>query len=278
MSTHAHEFGALSGLAYLDHALRAPLPMRAFAATETALLLCARGALARPALGQSIAAARTNLGRLLGASPASIAFTRNATDSIATFARGVAWRPGDRVVTNEGEYPANVEPWRQHASVTVVPLREGRLDPGDVATALEAGGVRVLTVAAVSLATGERRDLARLGELARKHGALFFVDAAQALGVLRLDVNALGIDGLASSSRKWLMGPPEVGILHRKSAPPEDAGALPSPLLAGLGASTGWLLEVGPANIETLALARAQRRRAVSVAAKARMGKGARSA
>jgi selenocysteine lyase/cysteine desulfurase len=255
VSAHAHELGALGDLAYLDHALRGPLPLRAFAATENALLACARGALARPELERSIAAARSNLARLLGAGPSAIAFEKNATEAIAAFARGVDWRPGDRVVTNEGEYPANVTPWRAHADVTVLPLREGRLDLADVDLALR--GARVLTVAAVSLATGERRDLARLAELARKHGALFFVDAAQALGVLRLDPSALGIDGLASSSRKWLLGPPEVGILYRRSPAPESPGALAGPLLAGLAASSGWLLEVGPERVEALALARA---------------------
>src|SRR5205823_11866952 len=122
-------------------------------------------------------------------------------------------------------------------------------------------GARVLSVAAVSLATGERRDLERLSAIAHAAGAFFFVDAAQALGVLRLDVAALRVDALASSSRKWLLGPPETGLLYvREGAevalPPR--GALAEPLLAGLAASSGWLLEVGPEKVELEALARSE--------------------
>src|SRR5205085_251436 len=127
--------------------------------------------------------------------------------------------------------------------------------------------------------TGVPRDLAALGRFARESGAFSFVDAAQALGVLGMDAPALGIDALASSGRKWLLGPPEVGILAvnparlveldvpapgmfsrdgdrwRSGARRFEGGAVAAPLLAGLHASISWLLEN---DVERRALANAR--------------------
>ncbi|MBI3723994.1 aminotransferase class V-fold PLP-dependent enzyme [bacterium] len=274
------ELPALEELAYLDHALRGPMPARAVAASQRALAACARGALARDEQKASVEAARENVARILSCSRDEVAFVQNATAAVAAIAQGIRWKEGDRVVTNEGEFASNVLPWKaleeRGVRVEVVALRDGRLELDDLSRALP--GARLLAIGAVSLATGERRDLARAGALAREAGAFFFVDAAQALGVLRLSARALGIDALAASSRKWLLGPPETGVLHVRrerqaelqvASPgalslehPGDArrfegGALAAPLLAGLAASTGLLLEVGLERVEALALERA---------------------
>lgn len=134
----------------------------------------------------------------------------------------------------------------------------------------------MLTVSAVSIKTGERADLEALGRLAREAGAFLCVDLAQAAGVLALDLRASEVDFAVASSRKFLLGPPEVGILYVRRerladlqvttggagsrvdprAPVTDVtwkpdarrfegGALSGPLLAGLAASTSLLLDVG---------------------------------
>lgn len=281
------EFSALEGVVYLDHAMRGPLPQRAVEAMHRATVMCARGALAREELGRFAEEARANVAHLVGAEPGEVAFVQNATAATATIAQGIRWKEGDRVVTNAGEYASNILPWRaleeRGVTVEVVPLREGRLEVEDVARAMP--GARVLTVSAVSIKTGERRDLGALGKLAREHGALLCVDLAQAAGVLALDLRGLGVDFAVGSSRKSLLGPPEVGILYVRRerleelkvtaggagsrvefhAPPLDrtwkpdarrfeGGALAGPLLAGLAASTSLLLEVGMGEVERRAL------------------------
>ncbi len=253
------EFPALGEVAYLEHAHRAPLPERARRAVERALRAAGEGVLGKPALEQAAEEARANVARILGARPAEVSFTQNTTSALAAVAASIDWREGDRVVTNAGEWPSAIEAWRRPGvKVEVLPLAGERLDLGQVAEA--AKGARVLSVASVALATGERRDLVRLARIAKDAGALLVVDAAQSVGVLETDVRALGVDALAACSRKWLLGPPEAGILYvREGAPfaPRPQGALAGPLLAGLAASTGWLLEVGMRRVEEAALARA---------------------
>ena len=283
----AYEFAGLEGTVYLDHALRGPLPKRAMVAMVQALNLCLFGSRHRDELAKLIEDARTNVARVLGGETDEIAFMQNATAATATIAQGIRWKTGDRVVTNAGEYASNVLPWRaleeRGVTVEILPLRDGRLELEDVARAVK--GARLLTVAAVSIKTGERRDLAALGKLAREAGAYFCVDAAQAAGVLELELRRGEVDFAVASSRKFLLGPPEVGILYVRRerlddvqvtaggagsrvdffAPVTDStwkpdarrfegGALAAPLLAGLAASTSLLLEVGMKEVERRAL------------------------
>lgn len=268
--------------AYLDHALRGPVPRRVIAASAAALDRCAGGRLARAEEEAQLEAARAAVAPLLGRPPHEVAFVANTTAGIATVAQAIRWRPGDRVVVHADEVAANVLPWRALAprgvEVVVLPSRDGRLEPGDLEAALAAGGVRLVSLAAVALPSGERRDLRLLGELAHRAGALFLVDAAQALGALRVDAPAA--DFLVAPARKWLLGPPEVGILAirarlldelevpaagmRSSAADGgwaagarrfEGGALPAPLLAGLTEAAALQHELGPARIEERVLA-----------------------
>ncbi len=282
------ELAALEGIAYLDHALRGPLPACARAGVLEGLELAARGALGRPGLEAAAARARAGVARLLGWPVDAVAFCANTTAALATFAHSLPWRGGDRVVIHADEVDSNLLPWRALAgrgvevtSLPARPSREARLDPADLARELARGRVRVVSLAAVALGTGERRDLRALGALAHAHGALFCVDAAQALGALTLDLAA--VDAVCASGRKWLLGPPEVGILALRPGLAEElvvptagglsqdatgawrpgalrfeGGALPGPLLAGLAASLELLAEVRAEVIERDVLALAQ--------------------
>ena len=59
--------------------------------------------------------------RLINAEgPRDIALIPNTSFGLNLVARGVDWRPGDRVVTTDQEYPANRYPWRDLARLGVV--------------------------------------------------------------------------------------------------------------------------------------------------------------
>ena len=203
------------GVVYLDHALRGPLPRVALEAGQAALADACRGSLAREAQAASVEATRERLGRLLCWPTAGLAFMQNTTHAIAVFAQSVAWRPGDVVLLHADEVPGNVLPWqalaRRGVEIRWLPSRGGRLALPDLERALADRRVRVVSLAAVALPTGERRDLAALGQRVRAAGAWFMVDVAQAAGALVLDLTQ--VDAIAGSTRKWLLGPPDVGFL-----------------------------------------------------------------
>jgi selenocysteine lyase/cysteine desulfurase len=162
--------------------------------------------------------ARQLLANLLGARPEQVAFVRNTSDALSTVANGLAWKPGDNIVTFRREFPSNIYPWLRvrdafGVEVRMCEERNGRIDPAEFEELVE-GHTRVIAISHVQYASGFRSDLERLGRLARQHDALFVVDAIQALGVIPVDVDAELIDVAAGGGHKWLLSPEGVGYLY----------------------------------------------------------------
>ena len=161
--------------------------------------------------------ARAAAARLVGCDPRSIAFTGNTAEGLSRIAQGVDWREGDEIVLCDLEYPANVYPWAAQQSrgarLRFVRSRDGRVEAERY---LERIGprTRVVAVSHVQFATGYRVDLELLAEACRERGAMLVLDAIQSLGVVPLDLQALGVAAMAVEGRKWLLGPPGCGFLY----------------------------------------------------------------
>jgi selenocysteine lyase/cysteine desulfurase len=227
---------------------------------------------------------RHSVAQLINAEVEEIAFTKNTSEGISTFASGLDWQPGDEVVSIEGEFPANFYPWKalekRGVVLRLVPAVEGRVSHEAVITAFTPR-TRVLAVSFVQYLSGFRLDLEKLGQACTAHGCLLFVDAIQGLGAFPVDVRRAKIAGLAADSHKWMLGPegsallfvnrqviekvtpPEIGwttVRHwsdfssrdlswRDSARRYECGTLNTVGIYGLGAAVNLLLEVGIANI-----------------------------
>jgi cysteine desulfurase family protein (TIGR01976 family) len=166
-----------------------------------------------------IAAARQTVADLLGAGPSEIVFGASMTTLTFHVARalGRAWGPGDTVVVTELDHHANVAPWRALqrergitiASVPMIPAT-GQLDWEKLEEVL-ASGPRLLAIGAASNALGTITDVRRAAALARKVGALTFVDAVHYVPHQFTDVCSLGCDFLACSPYKFCG--PHLGVL-----------------------------------------------------------------
>lgn len=161
---------------------------------------------------------RTLAARLLGAQAAhEVAFVANTSDGLSVVANGLDWREGDNIVGANCEFPSNVYPWMRLASRGVeyrqTPERDGRLDLDEL-FALVDHRTRVIALSWVQFASGFRVDLARVGEFCRAHNIMFVVDAIQGLGAIPVDVERDGVDVLAASAHKWLLGSEGIGLLY----------------------------------------------------------------
>ena len=173
---------------------------------------------------QDIELLRQMSANLINAHRDEIAFVKNTSEGISIVASGIDWQFGDRIVTTAVEYPANVYPWMEVARgrgaklvmVDEVTDAAGRRQVPMERILEEAADpkTRLVALSHVEYASGQRHDLARIGEFCRANGKLFCVDAIQSLGVWPVDVKSMNIDYLSADGHKWLLGPEGAGIFY----------------------------------------------------------------
>jgi cysteine desulfurase / selenocysteine lyase len=160
---------------------------------------------------------RTSVARLVGGRADQVAFTQNTSTGLATVTNGLDWRDGDNVVVPAGEFPSNFYPWlqlrRRGVQVREVAMTDGRARVDDVLTALDRR-TRVLAISAVQYSSGHRYDLAAFGQACQNSDVLLVVDGTQAVGAVTVDAELLGVDVLAVSAHKWMLGPFGIGFIH----------------------------------------------------------------
>jgi len=208
------EFPVTRELIYLNHAAVAPLSRRvADAMKHWAEDVCQFGSLHYDRWMDSYDGLRHAAAKLINASAGEIAIVKNTSEGIGMVAQGLDWKPGDRVVAFEEEFPANYYPWARLEKRGVQLTWLSIYDPIDkIAAAVSKA--RLLAVSFVNYLSGYRMNLEALGAVCRQSGCFFFVDAIQGLGAFPLDVEACHIDGLAADGHKWMLGPEGNGVLY----------------------------------------------------------------
>ncbi len=245
-------------------------------------------------------AVRAAAARLAGAAPSDIAFLPNASSALALLTNGIDWRPGDRIVTLEGEFPNNLYAASAFASrgIAAVETTWDRLPD------FLAPPTRLLLLSTVNYSTGFRPPVADIAPLLARRRILLYLDGTQSAGALRTDLRLLQPALYAVDCYKWMLCPngaafavipPEtrswlrplaigwrsdrawrdVQNLHHgaprfsDSAEKYEGGMLPFALLYAMQASISLMLELGPAAIErrVLSLAARTRRMLVSLGA-----------
>lgn len=186
---------------------------------------------------EAVIHARRQVAQTLGAAPEEIVFTGGATEANNMVIKGVAWhfRAG-QIITTAIEHPAVLGPCRwlesQGFEITVLPVDgQGRVDPEDVRQALSPRTILV-SVMHANNETGVIQPVAEIGALTREAGVLLHTDAAQSVGKIPVDVNALGVDFLTVAGHK-VYAPKGVGALYIRE------GSALTPLLHGGGQEGG---------------------------------------
>ena len=276
------EFPVRRNLVYFNHAAVAPLPRRV-ADAITAHLENARerGAADWRAWFAGIERARERAARFIGARTSEVAFLPSTSWALNVAAQAIDWKPGDNVVGDDMEFSANVYPWmalaRRGVEHRLARNRSGRIGVEEIEAQIDEK-TRAVSVSWVAFHNGWVYPLREIGELCRRKGILFVVDAIQGLGALPLQVGELPIDVLAADSHKWMLGSEACTVFYvaesaRDRVPPAfggwwnvraegtylryeldffrggrryEPGTLPTAQILGLAAALELLEEMGP--------------------------------
>jgi cysteine desulfurase / selenocysteine lyase len=203
-------------LSYLDTGAEGLPPLSG----ETALLAYwrekSRGTPGRARLYETHRETEEAAARLLDTSAENVVLLANSSEALNVFANSIDWKAGDEVLISDLEFPSNVLVWLRlkeiGVRVRVIPTEGGVLRLEDWSSRLT-HRTRMVSVSQVSYKTGTQIPfMSELAEEAHRVGAIFCVDATQALG--RVPVSVKGVDFLVASSYKWLLGSHGLAVVY----------------------------------------------------------------
>jgi cysteine desulfurase / selenocysteine lyase len=164
-----------------------------------------------------------SVARLLHCGADEIALQENATRGWEMAFYSLRFAAGDRIVTSANEYASNYIAFLQVAQRTGTEINVVESDQAgevDLEALRKLLDDRVKLIALTHLPTngGLVQPAAQVGELAKRAGIPFLLDATQSAGQMDLDVEALGCDMLCATGRKYLRGPRGTGFLYVRRA------------------------------------------------------------
>ena len=219
------EMPAVTNAVYLNTGTNGPLPRRSVAALTAQAEQELTSGRITPAAWERYSATftegRAAFAAVLHCDPSEIALTHNTTEGLNIALMGLAWEPGDELISAGPEHGGGLNPvalLRHRYGVTVhmtdIGLR-GRDVLADIRAVLSPR-TRAIMLSHVSWASGVVLPLREIAAAAHEVGALVIVDAAQSCGMVPVDVADLGVDMYACSGQKWLCGPDGTGALYVK--------------------------------------------------------------
>ena len=176
---------------------------------------------------QAVESAREHIAKLIGADSKEIIFTSGATESNNMSIKGVArffGRGGKKkhIITTQTEHKCVLDSCRHLQDdgfeITYLPVKNnGLIDMGELEAAIRPE-TALVSIMAVNNEIGVIQPIEQIGALCRSKKVFFHTDAAQAVGKIPIDVNAMNIDLMSISSHK-IYGPKGIGACYVRRRP-----------------------------------------------------------
>ena len=206
---------------------------------------------------EAVEKSREIISKELNTSASEIVFTSGATESINLAIKGVSEKlkeKGRHIITQVTEHNAVLDTCsaleRRGWEITKLPVKQdGRIDPRMLEDAISKDTVLV-TIMPANNEIGVIQPVREIGDICKRHGVYFLVDASQSFAKISVDAKEINIDLLAFTAHK-IYGPKGIGALFiKKKNPPVElelqmdggghergfrSGTLPVALIVGFG-------------------------------------------
>jgi selenocysteine lyase/cysteine desulfurase len=205
------QFPVLASKAYMNAGTEGPLPRQAAEAVRERIEFelnhgrCGQDYM--NGVRELSAELRAGYARVLGADPADVAITGSTTDGVNTVLSGLDLHTGDEIITSDEEHPGLLAPLGRAQRLRGVRIR---VVPFAELAGAVSRATRLVACSHVSWVSGLVVDQAALAAT----GVPVLLDAAQGVGAVPVDVEALGCAFYAGSGQKWLCGPEGSGCLY----------------------------------------------------------------
>jgi len=206
---------------------------------------------------EAVEISRKIIAKELNASAREIVFTSGATESINLAIKGVSEKleaKGRHIITQATEHNAVLDTCstleKRGWEITILPVQQnGLIDPKMIEDAIRKDTVLV-TIMHANNEIGVIQPVRQIGNICKRHGVYFMVDASQSFAKISVDAQEINIDLLAFTAHK-IYGPKGIGALFiKKKNPPVElelqmdggghergfrSGTLPVALIVGFG-------------------------------------------
>lgn len=215
-------------ITYLNHASIGTVPRPVQAARRRYLETCETNPwlyMWGPAWQQPREEVRAAAARLLGCEPDDVAIPHNTTEAFNLLAHGLPLGSGDEVLFSTLNHAGASVAWEVQAPARGFTVRRfdfpvarvPEMTPEEVVEVhvrALSPRTRVLVLPHIDNTVGLRHPVREIAAAARERGVRWIaVDGAQAVGMLPVDVGALGVDVYATSPHKWLQAPKGLGLV-----------------------------------------------------------------
>lgn len=212
------DFPITKRMIYMNNASSSPMPIMSIkAATDFMLTLAEYGPDSTSSISrieELMLDTRKVISKMLNCNEQEIIFTHSTTEGINIVSKGLKMK--GKILIRDGihEHPANYIPWIRNEVVRLKIDEHGFIDLDEVKEKIVESKLVVLSH--ILFNTGAILPVEEVSKIAREYNVSFFIDAAQSVGAIEVDLKKIGCDFLSFPASKWLCGPSGIGVFYCK--------------------------------------------------------------
>lgn len=205
---------------FFNYATVAPMSDTAFAATEKFLEEFHRVGPPEVLYEYDIAMPKelsVEAAKLLNCDPSEITYVKNTSEGIILAAESLPLEAGDEIIVQANEYPANLLPWmkkrKNGITVTIIEGEDNKRAFEDLLSMI-GPNTKAISISYAQYYDGYMADLEKLSKICQEKGIFLVIDAAQVVGVRKIDLKKTHCDFLVSGGQKYLCAGMGIGLMY----------------------------------------------------------------